>query len=199
MTEVLAYDVTRRNNARLMVDCRQLGYLSNDEVILDVTYGLGAFWNEWRPARLTGHDLIATNAPDGPMDFTALDYSDRTADVVVFDPPYKLNGTSAHPSDDRYGVGGEYSSVKDRLDLIRRGLAECARVARRRVLVKCQDQVNAGRIVWQTHMVVVEMAGHGWRLEDRLEVHGYRPQPAGRSQQHARRTSSSLLVFERAS
>lgn len=196
MSEILRFDPARRTNAQLMVDCRTLGYLTDDQDILDPTYGQGGFWKSWTPLGLIASDLDPSCGV-AVADFTNLPHASSSFDVVVFDPPYKLNGTSAHPSDDRYGVGGEYRSVEEKLDLIKAGCVEAARVARDRVLVKCQDQVNAGKVVWQSHIVTNCMTFLGaWRLADRLEVHSYRPQPPGRSQQHARGTTSSLLVFE---
>ena len=196
MAEVLSYDPERRTNAALMVDCRTLGYLDDQHTILDTTFGQGGFWKEWTPVNLIANDLDPMAASNFHYDFTALPWDADSFDVVVFDPPYKLNGTSAHPSDKRYGVGGKYQSVAAKLDLITRGCEQAARVARERVLVKCQDQVVSGRIVWQTHLITRDLSVLGWALVDRLEVHGHRPQPPGRRQVHSRRTTSSLLVFE---
>lgn len=192
---VLAFDPVRRTNARLIVDAHHLGYLDATTTVLDVTYGTGRFWSDWRPPLLVTSDLDPRVEVDVRWDFTRLPPPDRWCDVVVFDPPYKLNGTSGHPSDDGYGVGGPYQSVEAKLRLIEAGVREAARVAGKHVLVKCQDQVVSGRKVWQTDLVSSVMSDAGWRKVDRLEVHGHRPQPPGRRQVHARTTTSTLLVF----
>jgi len=123
-----------------------------------------------------------------------------SVDVVVFDPPYKLNGTSTglgpSAADARYGVSGAYASVAERHALILDGVAEATRVARRRVLVKVQDQVCSGRVWWQTRLVADHGESLGCRLVDQLHVPGHRPQPGGRRQVHARRNYSTLLVLE---
>lgn len=195
---VLTFDPTRRTNAALIADAHRLGYIAADDRVLDVTYGRGRFWSEWRPTLLVGHDIDPLFAPHGPADFTALPYADHSWDVVVFDPPYKLNGTSAHPSDTAYGVGGPYVRAGDRLGALAAGCREAARVARRVVLVKCQDQVVSGRKVWQTDIATNAVtADPEWRKADRLELFGSRPQPAGRRQVHSRTTTSTLLVFGR--
>lgn len=195
---VFALDLMRSTNARLIADLHKLGYLKDADEVVDVTYGQGAFWREWRPRNLFAHDLDPRLAPDGPQDFTALRYSDAAVDVVVFDPPYKLNGTPGHASDERYGVGGdEYVPVADRITLILDGCTEAARVAKRIVIVKCMDQVVSGRVRWLCDEVTEHMADHGWVKVDRLEVIGHREQPEGRRQLHARRNSSSCLVFGR--
>jgi hypothetical protein len=199
MAPVLAIDFTRTSNARLITDVHTLGYLKDDDDVLDVTYGLGAFWREWRPRSLVAHDIDPDLAPDGVADFTAIPHGDYSFDVAVFDPPYKLNGTPGHASDDRYGVGGEaYTPTTVRLTAIYDGCREAARVARRIVLVKVMDQVVSGHVRWVADEVTVVMAEVGMVKLDRLELVGYREQPGNRRQVHARRNTSSLLVFGRA-
>lgn len=101
--------------------------------------------------------------------------------------------------DERYGVDA-YASREDRHDLIRAGMKECTRVLAPggSLLVKCQDQVNGGRVRWQT----IEFANYGvelgLELVDMLHMLGGRPQPPGRRQEHARRNYSTLLVFRAA-
>jgi hypothetical protein len=195
-TPILAV-ARRRTNADLIADCVALGYLHEDWHTLDPTYGHGAFWQRWRPKELTACDIDPAKSPIGRVDVRALPWLARTFDCVVFDPPYKLNGTPDPGMDRRYGVH-ESTTWRDRLLLIQRGLAECARVlSGGYLLVKCQDQVCSGKVRWQTTLVA-ETAEHcGLGLVDRFDMLSYRPQPAGRHQVHARRNTSSLLVFKR--
>lgn len=184
----------RTTNAQLMADCARLGYL--DGRVLDLTYGLGRFWTECQPTHLITNDLHT--AADLTVDWTAPDAHARFAhlgpiDVVVFDPPYKLNGTASLPSDAGYGV----HRAGDRMAAIEAGLQTARLIQPRRVLVKVQDQVVAGRKVWQTMFVWEEMlAAGGWKLRDQLHVSSYRPQPGGRRQVHARQDYSTLMVWE---
>lgn len=182
-----------RNNAELIVACRTLGYLRDDAYTLDPTYGRGTFWKLWRPERLVRHDLKL----DG-VDFTALPHADREFDAITFDPPYKLNGTATPAVDERYGVDA-YMSQPERHRLIRQGIIECVRVLATDgvLLVKCQDQVNAGRVRWQTREFADAAEAHGCRLVDMLHMLGGRPQPEGRRQVHARRNYSTMLVLRR--
>lgn len=199
MGDILRFDSTRRTNARLITDVRDLGYLNEKSTVLDPTYGEGGFWKDWCPDRLTATDLNPALAPNGIEDFRALTFDDESFEVVVFDPPYKLNGTASDwgGMDERYGVNDNVP-VGARMELIYAGLDECARVAARYLMVKCQDQVCSGRVVWQSSLVVnhVEQVWP-FDLVDRLEVFGYRVQPPGRRQLHARQSTSSLLIFER--
>lgn len=187
-------------NGHLIADVARLGYLQAERLTLDPTYGLGTWWTQWRPRRLVASDLDPEKSPCGSsVDVTALPHHDETFDAVTFDPPYKLNGTPTAQVDERYGVGGIYTSRADRHQLILAGLDECARVlaAGGHLLVKCQDQVNGGRVRWQTDMVTQRAEAIGLEKVDVLHHLGYRPQPPGRRQEHARRNHSTLLVFRK--
>lgn len=187
------------NNAELIADCARLGYLHDLWLTLDPTYGLGRFWAAWRPRFLTACDLDPAKSPLGQsVDFTAMPFDDASFDAVVFDPPYKLNGTGgSHASDAGYGVA---NSVRwqDRHALIIDGITECVRVLAPggMLLVKCQDQVCSGQVRWQTRIFADHAESLGCRLVDQLHLQSYRPQPPGRSQKHSRRNYSTLLVLK---
>lgn len=190
---------TWATNAELIADVATLGWLAGDLSVLDATYGLGRFWTKYRPPLLTGVDLNARKSPSGEsVDFRHLPFADRSFDVVVFDPPYKLNGTpSLEDFDDGYGVD-EPSCWQDRMGLIADGTRECSRVARKHLLVKCQDQVVSGKMRWQTDVVTAVAYDAGFRKADRFDLRSKGiPQPAGRRQVHARHSASQLLVFTR--
>jgi hypothetical protein len=118
-------------------------------------------------------------------------------DAVVLDPPYKLNGTPTEEVDDRYGVH-IVRSWQYRLQLIELGILECSQVARRYLLLKCQDQVCAGQKRWQTYQFTKCGEACGLILVDRFDMLGTpRPQPAGRRQVHTQVNYSTLLVFRK--
>lgn len=204
MTEIRAIgSPPRKNNAQAIADCVTMGYLAHDSLVADVTYGEGGFWKLWKPSELTffATDLDEAKSPDGAsVDFRDLPYVTGHMDVVVFDPPYKLNGTSTagSPSDERYGVD-QKASVLERHGLMLDGLTECLRVTKPGGLVfaKCQDQVCAGRMQWQSHMMALHGGMQGADLHDSLMVMSYRPQPEGRTQKHIRRDYSTLLIFKK--
>ena len=190
---------TRRTNAELIADCAKIGYLKKDDMVADVTYGLGRFWDAWSPDILLASDLDPVKSPCGlSVDFTDLPFADNELDVVVFDPPYRFAGTAKLSSDAGYGIGA-YMPTAERMDMIFAGVAEAARVTRPggKVLTKCQDQVVSGKVVFQTLEIAEFAAFHRLDLIDMLHVASYRPQPAGTTQWHARRDYSTLLVFEK--
>lgn len=191
-----------KNNAELMLSVRDLGYLDDDHDVWDATINEGKFWRLWRPAKLVGTDIDPkfTDPAYGPIDATATPWPDRHWHHVVFDPPYKLNGTSRasdKAADAPYGVH-EKATNGARLSLLEAGVAECARVlGDGYLLVKCQDQVAGGRIRWQTDIAKDAAEAAGLRKIDALLFRSYRPQDPERGQQHARRNYSTLLVFTR--
>lgn len=192
------------SNAELIADCARLGYLRKEWRTLDPTYGYGTFWNAWRPNTLFGTDLdpektmptLRKMYPEG-VDFTDLPWSEAFFDAVVFDPPYKLNGTPTEMVDERYGVH-KVATWRDRMKLIEDGLTECSRVLKAGgyLLLKCQDQVCSGKIRWQTIEFTIHARTLGLGLVDRFDFLSYRAQPAGTRQVHARRNASTLLVFK---
>lgn len=74
------------SNAALIADVARLGYL--DGTVLDVTYGRGLWWTEFRPARLIGLDADRRKARDVRGDFRALPFPDGSVDTVAYDPAY---------------------------------------------------------------------------------------------------------------
>jgi hypothetical protein len=169
-----------RDNAALIVDVAELRHL--DGTVLDVTFGQGGFWK-----RLPHDpDRRAIVASDRYTPNVALSYDyrrtgllDNSFDVVVFDPPYKLNGTPALGDfDDRFGIAGD-TNRWDVLQDIALGVRECYRVCSSRLLVKCMDQVEGGQMRWQTKLVHDEVDALGGRLVDRFDMlGGGMPQPA---------------------
>ena len=182
-------------NGHMIADVARLGYLAGS--VLDVTYGEGGFWTQWRPQVLRTSDLY--KPAEYQWDYKALPIPSGSFDAVVFDPPYKLSGTPASPEmDARYGTGPEIRMNRaDRLEDIRLGALECWRVCREHLLVKCMDQVEGGRVRWQADMVTRAIEDVGGRKIDCFHfLGGAREQPAGRRQLTARRNYSTLLVFE---
>jgi DNA modification methylase len=176
-------------NAALIADVHRLGYLKDEDHVLDPTWGRGTWWRVWRPAWLLG--------PRDNWDFRDMRFPADRFDAVAYDPPYKLNGTPSGP-DARYGVD-DPMPWQERHLLMAQGLAECVRVTKPGgiILMKCQDQVCSGKVRWQTRIFADEGERLGCELIDRFDILGTRAQPSGRRQVHARRNSSTLLVFKK--
>lgn len=188
------------SNASMIADCARLGYLDEDWLTLDPTYGKGNWWKEFSPNKLIAHDIKI----DG-VDFRDLPYDDEYFDAVAYDPPYVSVGgrsTSGMPGFlDAYGLE-EAPRTPDQLqEYINSGLVECARVLKKKgfLLVKCQDYISSGKLWIGTHWTQRCAISEGLEVVDRLEylVAAPRPQPPGRKQVHARRNYSTLFVFQK--
>jgi hypothetical protein len=191
---VLYHDRQRRTNARAIDELVALGRLRPDDTVLDSTHNGGRFWSRWRPGRLVAGDLDPAHPVDVVLDATRLPFPDRSFDVVVFDPPYKLVGTPRMAMDADYGVH-RYSPELAVLELLRAGTREAIRVARRVALVKCMDQVVSGHQQWQTVEVHLEARAAGAYVADELPVWAPVPQRPGK-QVHVRGRPSTFIVIE---
>lgn len=191
---VTAYDTTRRTNARAITDLAELGHLQPGDRILDATYCTGRFWKQWHPAHLIAGDLDPQHARDVQLDATHLPFPNRSFDVVVFDPPYKMVGTPRLAMDAGYGING-YQPTGERFSLLQAGTLEAIRVARRAALVKCMDQICGGRQQWQTVEVHLAARSVGAEVDDELHVIAPVPQDPRRRQEHVHGRGSTFVVI----
>ncbi len=178
--------------------CADLGYLRSTDTVLDPTYGRGGWWAEWSPRRLIIHDLYTL---DG-VDFRDLPEKTGSVDVVAFDPPYVSVGgraTSTLPDyQARYGMDRSGKSPAEVQEVIDLGVKEAFRVLRPKgvLLLRCQDYISGGKFWPGTFYSMRAALDYGFTAVDRLErISAPRPQPSGRTQRHARRNLSTLLVF----
>lgn len=185
-------------NAHLISDVHRLGFLDDDWLTLDATYNQGNFWAQFRPLRLVTLELDERYSVDVRADFTRLPFADDTFDAVVYDPPYKLNGTPDESVDTRYGVHVP-TRWQDRMTLCQTGGVECARVVRPGgyLLFKCQNQVCSGQVRWQTRDLPEPLLAGGWRLVTEFHRLGGRAQDDTRRQVHPNNNASTLLVLRK--
>jgi hypothetical protein len=192
----LLQSVVHGQNADLIAAVAPL-YL--DGTVLDTTYGRGMWWTKHRPEHMVTHDL----ALDG-VDFRSLPHDDRSFDTVCFDPPYvprqgPTDATTERDQDFRERFGLDVSrSTAETFELIFHGLAECARVADRWLLVKCCDFTNGRRFHLGHHRILQRAEDLQLRCHDLL-VHASGTGPGGtqiREPLRARRAHSYLLVFD---
>lgn len=196
---VLVCDPRRKDNADLMADAHRIGWVFGS--VFDATYGEGVFWNTLfgTPGiELTTNDLY--KPADHAWDWLTMPPQEwrEAFDVVVFDPPYKLNGK---PTDGaRYGLT-ERVSVPERLYRIATGARRCSELVAPDgvLLVKCMDQVSLHRVHMQTQIVtevVISDPDRHWRLIGMLELAEPKPRPQEK-QVTPRFNRSTLLAFHR--
>ena len=186
-------------NADLMKNAAQL-WIRPTDVILDSTYGRGAFWTKLPGMPTYAHDLIT----DG-VDCRKLPEPDCSCDVVVIDPPYRpthrskgfeLSGNSLASS---YQLGSHsLDTIMDVLDLYEGAIGEAERVLKRggRVLVKCQDLSYDHRLHLVTLDVLRLMTKYYLHFADQfILVNTQRlTSPKWEEQERARRSHSVLWV-----
>lgn len=191
------------SNAALVRDLVRLAYLKPDDHVVDLTYGLGSWWTEWRPANLRSAEV-------GPVCFGRVKvvvartpYGSAVADVVVFDPPY-INSvgekTSLPDFADRYGVAGSpQRTTADLMALLYAGLAEAARIVRPGglVLVKAMSFTNGGVFRPVPAMLLSRAEALGLESIDWLLLRRPAAGPLSVVATRARQNVSSLLVLRR--
>lgn len=185
---IMAFDPNRRTNAQAIRDAHELGYINDDEVVLDLTYERGRFWNLWRPEMLSTNDLNPFMDTHFHEDFRRFhswaEQFEMHFDTFVFDPPYGYRGTSRHKMDEGYGLG-EYLSVDEREKMMADGMESISKMMDRGsiLLFKMQDQVVSGAKRWQTKMFANLGELLKLRLVDELHVVGFRAQPQRKCQE----------------
>lgn len=168
-------------------------YSTKQSKVLDISYGTGAFWNKKPNITL---DLF-TNA-DVCGSFYNLPFAKNTFDTIVFDPPYRMNGTKVgYALTDRYK--NETSNYKVVPLHYKYGTREVYRVLVNGgiLIAKMQDQVVSGKFYFQTNEML-KWASQFNRLIDEVHViTGSRPQPKGRQQKHIRTSHSTFQIWEK--
>jgi hypothetical protein len=194
---ILANDGHRTTNSQAIADLAELGMLRSEDEILDLTVGPNAgFWTRWRPDRLTTNDVDPDVTADfhhdvlvGPL------FPPRGYDVVCWDPPYGYRGTSRLASDANYGLG-DYRSADAIDSMLVAGMCEALLIARRLVLVKCQDACVSGAFRDQSGFVTEAARRAGAKVVGKLYVKAARAQPSGKKQKNIWGYHSVLLLLE---
>lgn len=185
-------------------------HVPEGSVVADVTFGTGIFWKNVPEGK---YILKATDISTG-IDCRQLPYTDGSIDCVVLDPPY-MEGLFRRNADHLAGAG-TYRAFRDTysngdstdegpkwhdavLDLYFKAGREACRVLRKNgvLIVKCQDEVSAGK-QHLTHIEIVnEYASTGFYVKDLFVVVRTNNASISRlkKQVHARKNHSYFLVF----
>lgn len=188
-------------------------HVPTGSTVADVTHGRGVFW---RNVETDDYDILASDIETG-VDCRDLPYEDGQVDCVVLDPPYMegfyrvdentLAGGGTHGSFRSYYSNGAETpagSAKYHAAVLAMYVAsgkEASRVLRPKgiLIVKCQDEVSAGK-QWLTHVEIVNAyVENGFYARDLFVVVRANRPAASRilNQVHARKNHSYFLVFEK--
>lgn len=192
------------SNAELIADVAEL-YLKPDDIVVDVTYGLGTFWNKVTPKNLIAHDLDTTKG-DG-VHWGDLPEDDNSVDVVVFDPPYVAPGgrktSTLGDMNGRFGMQMTAANPKAQWQNIIPGLEEAHRVLKPNedLWFKCMNYIWAGKLQRAKVWADDEFDRIGFKVVDEfIRVGSPGPQPtknrdgSPRRQVHARNNASFLII-----
>lgn len=187
-----------RSNAEAIDACFQLGYLDDDQPVLDSTFGRGRWWLIREPKHLVAmpRDLVG--------DFRQLPFPPGAFARIAFDPPYvPPGGRKTSTIRDTLDAYGQLEMPKDPAEtqaLIDAGLAECARLLPIGGLLfaKCKSYITGGAFQPQEFLVWEQARRCGLAIRDRLLVAQKSAGPQSqKSQEHARNNFSTLFVFEK--
>jgi tRNA G10 N-methylase Trm11 len=188
-------------------------HVPKGSLIADVTYGTGIFWQNVPKDR---YSIKGTDIKTG-VDCRNLPYEDSSIDCVVLDPPYmeglfrrsseNLAGTGTYKAFRRTYSNGEETEGGPKwheavLDLYFRAGREAYRVLRKSgiLIVKCQDEVSAGKQRFTHIEIVNEYERLGYYSKDLFVVVRTNNASISRlkKQVHARKNHSYFLVFVKA-
>lgn len=184
--------------------------------VADVTWGRGVFWKKVPKG---DYEVLGTDISMG-VDCRALPYDDKSLDCVVLDPPYmegfyRKNNSHKAASGSHSGLSQAYSNGDEInsdtsntgtkkwhaavTDMYFKAGVEAYRVLRKKgvLIVKCQDEVSAGK-QWFTHIEIVnELEKVGYYSKDLFVVVRTNKPAVSRlkKQVHARKNHSYFLVF----
>jgi 16S rRNA G966 N2-methylase RsmD len=185
-------------------------------IIADVTWGKGVFWRNVPDHK---YKVLATDIAMG-VDCRNLPYGDESIDCVVLDPPYMEGfyrkeashkaGSGTHSAfSAAYSNGDEVNGDTENIgtrkwhaavtDIYFKAGKEAYRVLKKNgiLIVKCQDEVSAGK-QWLTHVEIINEYEHqGYYTKDLFIVMRTNKPSVSRlkKQVHARKNHSYFLVF----
>ncbi|WP_416674235.1 DNA methyltransferase [Egbenema bharatensis] len=191
-------------------------YVPDGAVVADVTWGKGVFW---RNVPSCQYKVLATDISTG-VDCRNLPYENESIDCVVLDPPYmegfyrrensQKAGSGTHSAFSKaYSNGNEVNGDTENTgtkkwhaavtDMYFKAGIEAYRVLKKNgvLIVKCQDEVSAGK-QWLTHVEIInEYEKNGYYTKDLFVVVRTNKPSVSRlkRQVHARKNHSYFLVF----
>jgi hypothetical protein len=206
-------------NASLIRTAADL-YIGNDTLVLDMTYGKGAFWKETDLSRFHFYGIDLNRAthqripcPDCVNFRLNIEWGDyrvrqtfslSSFNTVVFDPPYASGGRDAARGLD-YGQStvvantpSGHSNVRHLLDMYEEGMSNAYDWLRRGgyLWVKGQNFIESGRYQYMQAEIDRMACKLGLRIEDVFTLVQTRtPQMRHKTQRHSRNNTSFLAIY----
>lgn len=177
-------------------------YASQDNIIVDVTYGKGVFWRkiDLEQFQFYAYDLHPAKGVN-KGNFTRIKHDDASVDIVVLDPPYMH--TPGKPLVDERYKNSKTSASMYNYDILNkmyfRPMVEALRVLKPMglLLVKCQDEIQSGVQKW-THCKILDGAERmGFYAKDLAILIPDSVTPCPKQQLHLKKSHSYLWVLQK--
>lgn len=165
------------------------------ETALDLTYGLGGFWDGSAHVQVTAHDLRADRSPGAALDLRSvtLAYGPKSFDVVFVDPPQVADAGDDSIMGQRFGSATQ-AELKQ---LIIKAASVAWLTARVGMVFKVCDHIHAQQFQMETDWVREALGG---RVPYDV-VHQVRSaalvDPRWEEQLSARNNGATFLIFRR--
>lgn len=174
------------------------------KIDLDPTYSTGNFYKRGIPKPILRSDIDPQAPGVALADVKNLTgFTSGSVGVVMFDPPFTMNGESKKPKEKKTGlIGRRFTSFKDWDELRTMYLAAMKELYRVMMpggvlIFKCQDAVVGGKNHF-THVWIMNRATEiGFYPKDLFVLLAKSRMTDGREQEHARKFHSYFWIFEK--
>lgn len=185
--------IFRDTNSAAVMEEILLLHFPNNPLILDLTWGKGAFWHGGtRP--VFGLDIAPRNGAKAAADARHIPIAAGVFDVAVFDPPF-LHGLGSTTS--TLNLGADYTRLKNQKavrQLYYDVWPELRRVALTGAIIKCADTIESGKLN-PTHADLINSLG--WPADIAILESGVtRPMRPGARILHFKPAHSYFLVYK---
>jgi hypothetical protein len=194
--------IVRGTNADLIAEVAP-HFIRDGDRVADTTFGRGAFWRKTNVNRFTllRSDIKPRFEDVKLHDFRELPYAAESIDTGILDPPYIHNPGKTSKFNKQYQnfqttKGLNHASI---VQLYVDGMREMKRVIKENgfLWVKAKDEVECGKqklldveiIMWAIHL--------GFYVRDRFTLIPPSTSKHEKTQQHAHKNRSFLLIFEK--
>jgi hypothetical protein len=175
-------------------------YNNGENFDVDPTYSKGRFWEGLTPPSLK-YDI--TPVIEGVVQASAdcLPLADSCVKAIMFDPPFVIRNPERPHTGKIANRFSSFNSIKDLWEFYDRALMEFWRILKWGGIVafKCQDTVTGGEQYMSHYEIMKKAEFLGFHCKDIFilvrEQVMFSPNMA--KQQHARKTHSFYLVFEK--
>ena len=169
----------------------------------DPTYSVGNFYKHGLKEPMFRYDIDPQRDGVVGASVDSLPLENESVRVVMFDPPFLMNGESKKKREDKTGLIGKrftsFANWKELTEMYGGAMKELYRVLKNRgvLIFKCQDSVVGGKNYFSHVWIANRAVEIGFYPKDLLILLARSRMTDGRKQQHARKFHSYFWVLEK--